>query len=498
MKAVTVSEMRSIENAAIENGWPEERLMESAGERLAHAFSRFFPTPGTVVAYLGKGHNAGDALVALRFLRDNFHWKIAIRPAFPPEKWAPLTRVKSFELGAVEHFQSTPPWEILERPLILLDALLGIGAKGGLRDPLTALAEEMNGLREHAGAKTSALDVPSGVDPDSGEIHAHPVIADITFMIGAPKRGLLPEQAANATGALSLVPVDPLSPSAEGDFQLIDPRSVASCKIPRPFSFHKGSAGRVGILAGSKSYSGAAVLAATGALRGGAGLVTLHVPADAAGSVTAKVPPEIIVRACDDPRELLQPHYDSLVIGCGLHSDDGHFRNGVKDLIAGSMVPTVIDAEALNLLAEESGLSLLTHHHLLTPHPGEFKRLSPDLAGTPREEAARLFTDRSPATLLLKGCRTIVTRAGEPLWFNPTGAPGMATGGQGDLLAGVLGALLAIGNEPIAAAAAGAWLCGRAAERALLDPTISVQSLLPSDVLHHLGGAFNDWSERGR
>ena len=254
----------------------------------------------------------------------------------------------------------------------------------------------------------------------------------------------------------------------------------------------------MGILAGSGSYSGAAVLAATGALRGGAGLVTLHVPADAVGAVTAKVPPEIIVRACDDPQELLQARYDSLVIGCGLHSDDENFRNGVKHLISGSTVPSVIDAEALNLLSKENALSLLTRHHLLTPHPGEFQRLAPDLAGTPREEAARLFADRSPATLLLKGCRTIVTRAGAPLWFNPTGTPGMATGGQGDLLAGVLGALLAIGNDPVDAASTGAWLCGRAAERALLEPTVSIQSLLPSDVLRHLGGAFNDWAERRR
>lgn len=497
MKAVTVSEMRSLEDAAVADGWTEERLMEKAGEQLAYAIARFFPAPGTIVAYLGKGHNAGDAFVALRFLRDKFGWEIAARPAFAADHWSPLTRVKSFELGAIEKFREPPPWQTLKRPLILLDALLGIGANGALRDPLIGLSEEMAWLRGNAGASTVALDLPSGVDPDTGEIHEHAVTADITFMIGAAKRGLLFEHAANATGALSLVPVTPLLATGAGDFQLTGPSSIASSHAPRPFDFHKGKAGRVGILAGSRQYSGAAILAATGALRGGAGLVTLHVPPDAFELISAKAPPELILHPCSSPRELLELRYDSLVIGCGLHSEDHDFRAGVKGLIRDSAIPTVVDAEALNLLSE-GDLPLLGYHHLLTPHPGEFRRLAPDLAETPREQAARIFADHSQATLLLKGCRTIVTQAGAPLWFNPTGTPGMATGGQGDLLSGVLGALLAIGNPPLEAAAMGAWLCGRAAERALFNPELSAQSLLPSDVLRHLGGAFNDWSGRSR
>jgi NAD(P)H-hydrate epimerase len=116
----------------------------------------------------------------------------------------------------------------------------------------------------------------------------------------------------------------------------------------------------------------------------------------------------------------------------------------------------------------------------------------------PREEAARRFADRVPATLLLKGCRTIVTRQGQPLWCNSTGTPGMATGGQGDLLAGVIGARLAIGDSPVDAAALGAWLCGRAAEVALNQENLSEESLAPSDVLHFLGAAFRDWKSSRR
>lgn len=498
MSAVTASEMRSLEDAAIQAGSTEEQLMESAGEQLAHALSHFFPEPGTVIAYLGKGHNAGDALVALRFLRDRHHWRIGIRPAFPADGWAPLTRVKAHELGAVESFHAIPPWRAAERPLVLLDGLLGIGAKGALREPLIALSREMAWLRDHVAAKVAAIDLPSGIDGDPGEILPGAVTADVTFMIGAAKRGLLFEHAANATGALAIVEVEALTPKTGGEFQLITPANLDAGRKPRPYNFHKGQAGRVGILAGSMAYSGAAVLAATGALRGGAGLVTVHAPADAVGLIAAKCPPEVIVRSCGDPRELLELNYDALVIGCGLHVDDPAFRSNVLQCIAETNLPAVIDAEALNLLAEAGSFSLLKRNHLLTPHPGEFSRLAPDLKGTPREQAARLFADRTEATLLLKGCRTLVTRCGEPLWFNPTGTPAMATGGQGDFLSGVIGALLASGHTMVQAACLGAWACGRAAERALLDPNQSAESLLPTDVAGHLGGAFRDWAGRTR
>jgi NAD(P)H-hydrate epimerase len=141
---------------------------------------------------------------------------------------------------------------------------------------------------------------------------------------------------------------------------------------------------------------------------------------------------------------------------------------------------------------------ILAERHVITPHPGEFARLAPDLAGMSRETAARSFADRVPATLLLKGSRTLVTRAGHPLWCNSTGSPGMATGGQGDLLAGVIGARLAVGDSPLEAAALSAWLCGRAAETALGERGISEESLTPSDVACRLGGAFLDWKSARR
>jgi NAD(P)H-hydrate epimerase len=498
MVAVTLTEMLAAETSALAAGWTEERLLDLAGERLGHALGRFFPTPGTLVGYLGKGHNAGDTLVALRVLRNQFGWKIAVRNAYPLEDCAPLTRRKWQELGLDAPLDGPPAWRDVVAPLVLLDGLLGSGSSGLLREPLRSLAGEMEWLRQHAAARVAAVDLPSGIDADSGVSPPGSVTADITFMIGNAKSGLLAGHAANATGALAVVSVEALAASGTGDMALIAPQTLAWAKSPRPFDFHKGMAGRVAVLAGSERYPGAAVLAATGALRGGAGLITLHVPTQAAAVIAAKCPPEIIVRSYDSLRELRELECDAWVVGCGIGAVDTATADDLLDFIAHSTVPAVIDADALNLIVHCGRIGLLAERHVITPHPGEFRRLAPDLTGLTREMAARAFAERVPATLLLKGCRTLVTRSGHPLWCNATGNPGMASGGQGDLLAGVIGARLASGDAQLEAAALAAWLCGRSAEISLNQPHISAESLTPSDVASHLGGAFLDWQSARR
>jgi hydroxyethylthiazole kinase-like uncharacterized protein yjeF len=493
MGSLTIAETLAREAVAISKGWSEERLLDLAGEQLGWALGCHFPQAGKVVGYLGKGHNAGDTLVALRVLRDEFGWEIAVRHAYPYEQWAVLTRNKWLELGACEALDQRPETERFGGTFLLLDGLLGSGGKGELRGPLIPLAAEMEALRTGAGARVAAVDLPSGIDPDEGEVFSNTVTANITFMIGNAKRGLLTHRAARAVGALALVPVEPLTDSGVRDVELIAPQSLEFGKPVRAFDFHKGMAGRVHVFAGSENFPGAAALAATGALRGGAGLVTLWVMGSAVARVAALCPPEVMVRQIQDPRELLDLAGDALVVGPGLGEMDDSSVTGLIGLIAKCPAPMVVDADALNHLARTGNLGVLDSRHVVTPHPGEFARLAPDLQGVAREVAARRFCERVPATLLLKGCRTLVTRERQPLWCNGTGTPGMATGGQGDLLAGVIGARLAGGDSPVAAASLGAWLCGRAAEVALNERHLSEDSLLPSDVLHFLGAAFRDW-----
>jgi len=351
----------------------------------------------------------------------------------------------------------------------------------------------MHWLRENAGARIVAVDLPSGLDADSGNATPGSVTADLTLMIGLAKRGLLMSHAATHTGALSLVSVDCLKHPHPTDIELICPQTLHFGKSPRPFDFHKGMAGRVAILAGSTNYPGAAVLAAIGALRGGAGLITLHTPKDAAPLIAPRCPPEIIIRPYSSPLEILETRFDSLVIGCGIGQPDPQTQAEIIRLIAETHTPTVVDADALNLIAANSQTHILDERHLITPHPLEFARLFPDLAKISREAAVSSFIANSKATLLLKGSRSLIAQRGHPILVNSTGTPGMATGGQGDLLSGVIGAQLAAGLKPIEAAAFGAWLCGRASEIATHSRSQSEQSLSPSDTANHLGHAFSDW-----
>lgn len=498
MPAVTIKEMRDAESRAMASGLQEETILNQAGSNLAHSLARFFPTPGSAIAYLGKGHNAGDTLVALKILRDQYGWHINTRSAYPLAECAPLTQKKWQELGDAKHCDSMPDWQNCRRPLVLLDGLLGIGANGPLREPLITLANEMHWLRENAGARIAAVDLPSGIDADTGMAQVGAVTADLTLMIGLAKRGLLMSHAAIHTGALSLVAVDCLKHPQPSDIELICPQTMDFGKSPRPFDFHKGLAGRVAIFAGSTSYPGAAALAAIGALRAGAGLITLHAPADAIPLIASHCPPEIIIRPCSSPLEILNTRFDSLVVGCGLAKPEPSVEQDLIKLLTEIQTPTVVDADALNLIAVNSLATILNSQHLITPHPGEFARLFPKLAELPREAAVTQFTQNSKATLLLKGSRTLIGQKGHPLFANSTGTPGMATGGQGDLLAGTLGALLATGLPPIQAATFGAWLCGRASEIAIHASSQSEQSLTPSDTASHQGQAFKDWHGSSR
>ena len=487
---VSASGMREIEAGAMASGIGESALMGNAGTRLGHAIARFFTRPGTAVAWPGKGHNGGDALIALRVLRDDHGWRIRIRHVFPETALAPLTRNQLAPHRETPDFDCGDP--ALRHPLILIDGLLGIGADGSsLRGPLADAANEINHLRETKGAVVVAVDLPSGINPDTGAFPSNSVRADVTFTLGAVKSGLIQPAAANVVGALSLVSIPELTAGVGCGPALICPQHPHATLFARPYDFHKGMAGRVAILAGSESYSGAAVLCASAALAGGAGLVTLHVPRAIHQLVAVRCAPEIIVRPFDSLDELGRETPDAWVVGCGLGADWGD--DLISFIATTSEIPMVIDADALNAIAREGALGKLGANHLLTPHPGEFRRLAPHLPDLAPLDAATAWVRDFPATLLLKGCRSVIAARGHDPLVNSTGHPGMATAGQGDVLAGVAGALLAAKQPLPGAAAMAAWLCGRAAERAVHHGDESAESLRATSVIQNLGGAFHDW-----
>lgn len=489
--------MQDAEARAFAAGVSAEALMEQAGAGIAQVITQFHPRPGTAVLYLGKGNNAGDALVAGRHLH-TLGWRLLGRLSSPVDHLKPLPHRHLLALG--DHLElRTSPLTVADAPtgpLILLDGLLGLGASGPLQPPLAALAAEMNALRRQAHASVIAMDLPSGLDGDSGQPHPDTVVADLTLTIAQVKAGLVADSAVNHVGRLACVRLpglDAFATLGDASADLLTPALLRPLLPRRAFDTHKGQAGRVLIVAGSPGLLGAAELACEGALRAGAGLVTLLALPETYPLLAARLPAEVMVKPVTTFLAALDLPHDALVIGPGLGREQDEV---VRSLLSTAPAPAVVDADALNALAPLSASFTFPGPRLLTPHPGEWARLAPDLAASEGDRRAQAvaFAARHPqVTLLLKGARTLIAHAHEPTRINSSGHPGMATGGMGDVLSGVLGGLLGQGLSAPVAAATGAWLCGRAAEVAALPS--HPQAILPRDVITHLGGAWRDLIE---
>jgi NAD(P)H-hydrate epimerase len=374
--------------------------------------------------------------------------------------------------------------------IIILDGLLGLGAKPPLRDPVRAACRRINRLRREKNAYVFAVDLPTGLDGDSGKTDRYSVVADFTVTIGFAKPALVADSALNFVGRLEVTQLDELRPPQKKEKEIVAcPAALRELLPRRKYDAYKNQFGRVGVVAGSKGFIGAALMTSQGALRAGAGLVEVFVPEEIYPIVAAAAPQEAMIKPVKLYRDLLKEKIDILALGPGL----GKSRAAeILELIEKAKQPMVIDADGLNILAAKiSTLKCCKGERLLTPHPGEMKRLFPGKKET-RAKTATKFCNRFPVTLLLKGSRTIVAERDRPLSYNTTGNPGMATGGMGDILTGVCAGLVGQGLSLYDAARVGAWLCGRAAEMAIFNDGQSEQSLLPRDVLDHLGDAYNE------
>lgn len=484
---VTCEEMKRIEAAAFTNGADARDLMEQAGLGMAREIARFFPVPARVLAVCGKGNNAGDVLVAARHLR-NAGWSASELLVFPDSDLSPLAAAQ------LERFRDTPTLtdsRLADRRLVVLDGLLGIGTDGAPREPIAAAIRQIATLRNANGAFVVAADIPSGLDGDSGIAATPCVTADLTVTIGQPKTGLVADSATAHVGRLAFIPLEKLSITSGNTAGLITPELLRPLLRPPAFESHKGTWGRVGVVAGSRGFLGAARLCATGALRAGGGLVTLYALPEVYDLLAATCPPEVMVKPVPCIADALSDPLDALALGPGTgasHDDD------ILSLAAHAKCPAVIDADALNALARHENWPAFSAARLLTPHPGEMLRLFPESRLLSRRETAERFTHRHPVTLLLKGSRSIIAEAGKPTLFNTTGNPGMGSGGMGDVLTGVAAALLARHFSTHDAALLAAWICGRAAEHRVFGPGGSPESLVASDIPGNLGAAFAELS----
>jgi hydroxyethylthiazole kinase-like uncharacterized protein yjeF len=479
-------EMKEVERAAFDDGIDPEALMDQAGEGIANAILEQEPDPGVSVVYLGKGNNAGDALVVASLLAKS-GWEIWIRPLVPETDLQALPKKKLQQLDA---YRVPGPVSDLpkNKPRLILDGLLGLGSRSGLNAPLKNLTRELNALRLKSNATVYAVDLPTGLAEDG--IDPDAVIADFTLTIGFPKTPLFRDDATNFVGRIEVIDLPELTsrgPDSRGRTLLSSAGNLREFVPRRLFDSHKGDFGRVGIVAGSRGLVGASVLCSEAAARAGGGLISLYVPEEIYNLVVSKVTPEIMVKPTRDIRSVLDERLDALGVGPGLGSIG---KQEILDVVTRFDGPMVVDADALNALSTAVGkLQDCAGPRLLTPHPGEMSRLWAT-SGKSRLEIIKEFTAEFPAALLLKGSRTLVGQSGKPMAYNSTGTPGLATGGSGDVLTGVCAAFLARKLPVYDSGRLGAWLCGRAAEFAVAHS--SEESMLPSDLFSFLGIAFRE------
>jgi hydroxyethylthiazole kinase-like uncharacterized protein yjeF len=477
--------------------------MDEAGAGIARVVRQFFPTPGRCLVFAGKGNNGGDAVVAATHLK-RAGWDIEFHLTYSEPKCSELLRKKISQFrdeisrsnlanggaSSASPCSYAPGGAELRPPahFIILDGLLGLGSSPPLRDPILKSAREINRLRREDNAYVFAVDLPSGLDGNTGQADADCVGADFTVSIANAKRGLVADDAINLVGRLEVVPLPKLRVS-DGNETIAGAASLRGLLARRDFNAYKNQFGRIGIVAGSRGFAGAASMCAWGALRAGAGLVEVFVPQNIYQVIASAAPFEAMVKPVRSYSGLRRQKVDVWAVGPGISKT--HPKE-IIEFIAKSEQPMVVDADALNILSSKTtALKKCRGPRLLTPHPGEMKRLAGG-EKLPRVEIAQRFTKEFPVTLLLKGSRTLVAESGEKISYNTTGNPGMATGGMGDILTGVCAALMAQKLSPFDAARLGAWVCGRAAEIARFNRNASEQSLLPHDVLDNLGAAFNE------
>ncbi|WP_431944428.1 NAD(P)H-hydrate dehydratase [Actinacidiphila sp. bgisy167] len=465
-QAYDVETVRAAEQALMARV-PEGALMQRAAAGLAAACAYALgagapagPGPGVyaarVVVLTGSGDNGGDALYAGARLARRGAAVTAVLLA--PQKAHPggLAALRAAGGRAVTP-DDVDAVALVHRADLVLDGIVGIGGKGGLRPEAAPLAETAHASR----AVVVAVDLPSGVDADTGEVRGAAVRADLTVTFGTYKPGLLVDPAAGHAGAVRLIDIG-LGPYLEGTppaMEALQHADVAAL-LPSPGAeSDKYRRGVIGVVAGSERYPGAAVLAVAGALRAGAGAVRYVGPGAAA--VLARFPETLV--SAGPPRKA--GRVQAWVVGPGL-GDGPEARRSVEDVLA-SDVPVLVDADGLRLL-DPSVVRARTAGTVLTPHAGE----AAALLGVAREEveAARLdhvrrLADAFGATALLKGSTTLVAspEPGVPVRANPTGTSWLATAGSGDVLSGITGSLLAAGLAPADAASVGAYLHGLAA-----------------------------------
>lgn len=509
MIVVTAAEMRELDRLTIEvYGTPGYVLMERAGIGATDVLLDRFPNAngGPVIVIAGKGNNGGDGFVIARaLLGRDIDAEVLLLASVADVGGDAALALDAFrkaggrlvEMPADDDVAQLP--ERLARAGLVVDAVFGTGLNSPVRGRFAAALQAINAC----GRPVLAVDIPSGLDADSGMPLGIAVHAHVTATFAFPKAGQLVYPGAGFVGMLAVVDIGIAAEAVAAVAPRLHcmARESAARLIPlRAADDHKGRTGHVAVFAGSTGHTGAARMAGRAALRCGAGLATIAGPASL-NAIFCQGTDELmtapladrdgrVVADAEAVRAVLRGK-SAIVAGPGFGTHDDAARV-VELIVREAEVPVVLDADALTCVARDPGLlDAAAAPLVLTPHPGEMARLlGSDTAAVQGDRlgVARRFAAAHRCVLLLKGARSVVAAPDGEAWINPTGNPGMATGGMGDVLAGMLGALLAQGLDPRAAARLGAFLHGEAADR--VATRRGMIGMLAGDVIEELPPAI--------
>ncbi len=509
LKIVTSEEMQSLDRKTInELGIPGMVLMENAGRAVYERIISRINRDSYVVILAGRGNNGGDGFVVARHLFNKGYKKVRIFLIAKKEdlKGDALTNcliAEKIDIPVKEIFSEKDlpflSFEIGKGELIV-DGLLGTGIKGGAR----GLTGEVIKIVNTTGKPVIAIDTPSGLDCTTGHVEGPCIKATETVTFCLPKRGMFIFPGGLYVGKLAVadisIPQDFWRKDKNLCTHLITSGMVRDNLPVRELDAYKGTCGRVLIVAGSPGFTGAAALSGESSLRTGAGLVTVAIPQCLNDIMEVKLTevmtkplPEtsagtISLKAFDIISAISA---DAMAIGPGLSTEKetGEF---VRKLISLSELPVVIDADGLNLLSED--ISVLEHRNypvILTPHPGEMARLTGLTLQEIKADPVRIaseFAGKWNVYIILKFARSIIATPDGHIYFNPTGNPGMATGGSGDVLTGIVTSFLAQGLSPLHACLCGTFIHGLSGSLACKD--IGEESLIAGDLIDYIPDAF--------
>ncbi len=502
MKIYTSAQMKQIEAHANENGYAYLDMMHRAGVACAEMAEKAYLTLNEKVAVIcGKGKNGGDGFVAAEYLRSKGYNVSVILACGQPVADDAVTMYGRMNGISVTDWltEKGKAAEIIKDSDVIIDSVFGFGFKGKADDSTAEIFAAVNASK----AKVVAIDLPSGAECDTGAVNGECIKADLTLAISCRKPAHVLKPACSFCGKIKTVDIGLDESVVQEEFFILPKSFKPSFNKRNPLS-NKGDYGKVLSVCGSKKYPGAAFFAASGAVRIGAGLVTCAFPDAAYPAIAPKLnEPIMMPLPCCEEGFLARGALESLIsaaeksdcmlVGCGLGNTLGT-SSVVEELLKGTACPTVIDADGINIIsANINMLEAVRGRAIITPHPGEMARLL--RLSVEQVQANRILLTKAVAkqfgiVVVLKGANTVVSD-GEQVYVNRTGNAGMARGGSGDLLAGIIAGLVAQGYSAMQSAMLGTYIhgaCGDVAAKSL-----SQAGMTPTDMIKILPRLLSDY-----